>query len=66
MGDEGLELPPRNPGKTTLPDSSGAECGAPGAQSGVVDAELAELIRRWADLPKAVKAGILAMVRAGE
>ncbi|WP_218932346.1 hypothetical protein [Adhaeretor mobilis] len=54
------------PSETAISEERGAKCGAPGAQSGVVDAELAELIQRWAELPEAVKAGILAMVRSGE
>ncbi|WP_145059642.1 hypothetical protein [Adhaeretor mobilis] len=62
----GIEQHQGLPEETAVSDSGGAECGAVGAQSAKVDADLAELIDHWADLPNAVKAGILAMVRAGE
>ena len=64
MTGTGFELPHRNAGKTAIPDQNGAECGALGAQSGLIDPDLAAIIERWADLPQAVRAGMVAMVRA--
>jgi hypothetical protein len=42
-----------------------AECAALPAETASIDADLRELIAAWAELPAVVKAGILAMVRAG-
>ena len=42
----------------------GAECGALPATATAADADLAEVIAAWPTLPRAVRAGVLAMVRA--
>ena len=42
-----------------------AESDAVGADSGYFDAGLRAVIDAWASLPEAVRAGILAMVKAG-
>ena len=45
-----------------------SNCAAPGAavelENGPIDPDLRAIIERWADLPDAMKAGIMAMVRA--
>ncbi len=64
MGDEGLEPVAQNPTKTVRSANSAAESGAVGADSSPISPELAEVIDAWEALPKAIKAGILAMVRA--
>ena len=46
------------------PESGGAESGAESGVSGDFDADLRKVIDAWADLPEAVKTGILAMVDA--
>ena len=53
----GIEPPQENPRKTALLASGGAKCGA-------LTPDLAELIDAWPTLPEAIRAGILAMVRA--
>ena len=45
-------------------DSGGAECGADFSDSPPSDPDLAVVIDAWAKLPEAVRAGILAMIRA--
>jgi len=47
-----------------ISDQGGAESGAPGAQLAPIDPELAAVVAAWADLPDAVRTGILAMVQA--
>jgi hypothetical protein len=47
-----------------IPPQSGAESGALGAQNGLFDPRLASVIEAWPTLPEAIKAGIVAMVRA--
>lgn len=46
-------------------DQSGAECGALGAREASIDPELAAVVDAWPGLPRAIKAAILAMIRAG-
>ena len=64
MGDIGLEPPPKTSGKTAVSEGGGAESGAVGARNRGVDGELAAVVTAWADLPDAVRVGILAMVHA--
>ncbi len=67
MGKRGLEHTPDSPKNTPIPDSSGAESGAPGAQSTPTppaDPTLAKLVEAWPTLPEAVRAGIAAMIDA--
>jgi hypothetical protein len=63
VGDEGLELARQD---SIFSDSD--VCAAPGAalapDSGPIDPGLAEVIDAWPGLPEAVRANILAMVRA--
>ncbi len=60
----GLELSHDSAGNFTIADQSGAESGALGAQNRPCDADLAEVVQSWPSLPDALRAGILAMVRA--
>lgn len=48
-------------GAASVEGGVGAQSGARGDLS---DPELAEVVRRWADLPAAMRAGIIAMVRS--
>lgn len=53
-----------NAGETREAGQSGAECGALGAQNAPLDPDLAAVVDAWPKLPEAIKAGILAMVKA--
>jgi hypothetical protein len=64
MGDTGLEQGVDSPGKAAFSENGGAESGALGAQSGVTDADLARVIKAWPTLTVAIRAGIVAMVKA--
>jgi hypothetical protein len=50
--------------KTPDLNQGGAECGAVGALSDPIDADLRAIIDAWPALPEAVKSDILAMVKA--
>ena len=58
----GIELPPKTSGKTAFSEKGGAESGALSAQSGPPAVDLRALIDAWPRLPRAVRAGILAIV----
>jgi hypothetical protein len=72
----GVALPPKSPGNAQIDDERGAKCGAFCGASGAVapeggewqedapDAKLVEVAESWATLPEAIRAGILALVRA--
>lgn len=47
-----------------ISDQSGAECGALGAREAPLDPELAAVVDAWPVLSAAMKAAILAMVKA--
>lgn len=64
-GGHGIRTPLENTGKTGVSDESGAQCGALGAQNGALAPELRAIIDAWPILSDAIKAGILALVRAG-
>jgi hypothetical protein len=68
VGDTGLELSDVTSSKNKdLRDSqnaSGAESGAVSPISGPIDPDLQRVIDAWPNLPEAVKAGIVAMVKA--
>jgi hypothetical protein len=52
------------PYKTTLFAEGGAESGAVAAETRPIDPDFAALIDAWPTLPQAIRAGILALVRA--
>ena len=55
---------PENPEENALSRDSAAPGAAVGAQNAPIDPGLQAIIERWPELPGAVKAGILAMIRA--
>ena len=59
----GIEPPQRNTGETSFSHQGGAESGAHNAP---IDADLQAIIEQWPELPDAVKAGIVAMVKAAD
>jgi hypothetical protein len=64
MGDTRLELPQEYTGNQQVGYHSGADSGALAAQTTDQDPGLALVAKAWSKLPEAIKAGILAMVRA--
>lgn len=71
MGRAGLEHPPESPGNKGVSLSGGAKCGAlPGdsdpnpTPATPTDPELAAVVAAWPDLPPAIRAGVLALVKA--
>jgi len=71
MGRAGLEHPPESPGNTSVSLPSGAKCGALSRDSDPnpppakpTDPELAAVVAAWPDLPPAIRAGVLALVKA--
>ena len=64
VGDEGLEPSPFSPENQRVCDQSGAKSGARIARAGLSGPDLATVIAAWPALPQAIKAGIVAMVRA--
>jgi len=63
-GEDRNRTPAENAGETGDRDESGAECGAVGARVAEIDPDLAAVVDAWPGLSDAIKAGILAMVRA--
>jgi hypothetical protein len=61
---EGFELPSKTPGNQGVAGQGGAESGALDAENRTEDCELGTIIDAWPTLPDALKAGILAMIRA--
>ena len=55
---------PENPEENAHFENCAAAGAAVGSENGLIDAELQAIIQRWGKLPDAVKAGIVAMVRA--
>ena len=66
MGDKGLEPVAQTTGKTSDSKVSGAESGAVAAEISPNDSELRQIIETWPRLSEALKASILAMVRAAD
>ncbi len=60
----GIEHGPKSSGNQGVGNESGAECGALGAREALNAPGLAEVVEAWPTLPEAIKAGILAMIRA--
>ena len=53
-----------NPEKNAHSENRAAAGAAVDSENAEIDADLQAIIERWADLPEAVKVGIVAMVRA--
>lgn len=64
MAGTGFELLQESAGNSTSATQSGAKSGALGAQNGPLDPDLVVVAEAWPGLPDALRAGILAMVRA--
>jgi hypothetical protein len=60
----GIEPIPHSPENSTNPAPGGAKNGALTPTNPNIDPALAALIDAWPTLPEAIRAGILAMVRA--
>ena len=56
----------KNTGKTGGSDQGGAECGALDARKSDLPPDLEAVVEAWPRLPDAIRAGILAMIRAAE
>lgn len=73
MPAEGLEHPANPAGNSRVPDSGGSKSGNNGGGFGPAtppatptlptDPELAAVVAAWSDLPPAVRAGIVVMVK---
>jgi len=55
---------PENPEKNIHSEKRSAPGAATEPKNVPIDPDLAAIIERWADLPEAVRAGMVAMVRA--
>jgi hypothetical protein len=53
-----------NAGDGEISNQGGAESGALGADSPLIDSDLQVIVTAWPALPEAVRAGILAMIGA--
>ena len=62
----GVEQAAKTAGKKPVCESGGAESGAESAENTSISPDLQKLIDAWPNLPKAVKAGIVAMVNAAK
>jgi hypothetical protein len=60
----GIEPATNSLDKSTNPVPGGAQSGALTPTKSNIDTDLAAVIRAWPSLPEAIRAGILAMVRA--
>jgi hypothetical protein len=63
-GGGGIRTPPENPGKTAFSEKGGADSGAVTLSNFSNDSDLALIINAWPNLPEAIRAGILAIIRA--
>jgi len=60
----GIEPSPESSGNGGTGDQGGAECGARDARKAEFSPDLAAVVEAWPKLPEAIRAGILAMIRA--
>jgi hypothetical protein len=59
-------IPPETRGKRGASEGTGADAGAVETKTAHDDPDLQAIIDAWPALPEAIKAGILAMIRAAE
>ena len=52
-----------NNGLRNLPETSDAKSGSLGDETGSIDADLAEIVEAWPDLPDTVRGAVLQLVR---
>jgi hypothetical protein len=64
MAGTGFEPAQESPGNSPSAIQSDAKSGAFGAEYCPCDADLAVVVEAWPSLPEALRAGILAMIRA--
>ena len=64
VGDTGFEVLTETPMKPSLLDQRGTVYGTPDAHSTLINADLQSIIDAWAELPRSVRAGIMALVKA--
>lgn len=74
MPPEGLERPRDSAGKTPIPKAGGIKSGnnraeggskvSPAAPAKTADPDLSAIIAAWPTLPAAIRAGVLALVKA--
>jgi len=64
MGDTGLEHPSKTLEKSQTPTGRAAESDVIDPRFGASDPDLTLIVEWWARLPEAMRAGIVAMVRA--
>ena len=64
MGPQGFEQPAETPAKRGISETGGAKSGALSPVSTPIDPDLAAITAAWPELPAALKAGIVAMVKA--
>jgi hypothetical protein len=62
----GIEPDPRSSGNSAGGDQSGAESGALDPRNAEFDPDLSAVVEVWPKLPEAIRAGIMAMIRAAE
>ena len=61
VGDTGFEVLTETPMKPSLLDQRGTVYGTPDAHSTLINADLQSIIDEWAELPRSVQAGIVAL-----
>jgi hypothetical protein len=64
VGDTGFELSPISSGNAAFAVEGNVKCNALGDDSSAIDADLQLIIDAWAELPRSVRAGIVALVKA--
>jgi hypothetical protein len=64
IAEQGFEHPPNSSEKPWIQEQGGAESGARNAREEQLDPDLAAIVNAWPELPAAIRAGILAMIRA--
>jgi hypothetical protein len=65
-GEDRIRTIAPNAGENAVPGDCGAESGALDAQKAHFPPDLATVVEAWPKLPEAIRAGILAMIRAAK